>query len=161
MGDFSECIVDIHQTEWINGKSFAEAWATCQRGDWMLEWAKKMDLCDDRTFTLIKARCAELVSELIGNHVYKEALGACVRFANGEITSTELEAFAEKANKAEYSFGNGSAAAEQAAYAAAHNNDYYMYAGDVVRFAASTNPYHATHVIRACADICREVLPVA
>ena len=44
---------------WVGDKSLAEAWATCQRGDWML-WLAKRACVDIRPLTLAKAECAAL-----------------------------------------------------------------------------------------------------
>ena len=41
--------------EWAKGKTLTEAWSTCERGDWMLWYAAKINI--DRKL-LVKAACA-------------------------------------------------------------------------------------------------------
>lgn len=88
-------------------KSAKDAWMNCDRGDWMLWLAKRLDV-DDRKLTLAKARCAEQVRHLMKDKRSLDALDACVKYANGEITRKELDIYAA-----------ASAAAYAAAYAAA------------------------------------------
>lgn len=93
-------------------KSAKDAWMNCDRGDWMLWLAKRLDV-DDRKLTLAKARCAEQVRHLMKDKRSLDALDACVKYANGEITRKELDIYA---------------AASAAAYAYAYAAASYAYA---------------------------------
>jgi len=43
--------------EWVRlQKNYKEAWQNCDRGDWMLWLAKRLNV-DDRKFTMAKAMC--------------------------------------------------------------------------------------------------------
>lgn len=55
--------------KWCEGKSLQEYWQSCQRGDWMLFFARKMRFDkgwgDIKQLTLAKTHCAELVKHLV------------------------------------------------------------------------------------------------
>ena len=83
--------------KWVGDMDFATAWQTCERGDWMLWLMQKAKLCDMRTLTLAKARCAETVKRLMKDPRSLAALQAAFDFAEGRITEEELEAAAAAA----------------------------------------------------------------
>lgn len=49
---------------WAQNKTPREAWEQCERGDWLLWWAKREGV-DLQTLTLAKAKCAETVIHLM------------------------------------------------------------------------------------------------
>ena len=81
----------------------------------MLWIAKKLDV-DDRLLTLAKATCANQVRSLMTDQRSLDALDACFRYANGELTREELNTFTSAAYAAA---SDAADAADYAAYAAA------------------------------------------
>ena len=77
-------------------KSVAEAWKNCERGDWMLWIAKKLNV-DDRKLTMTKATCVKQVEHLLKDQRSKDALQACFDYATGRISREELNILAENA----------------------------------------------------------------
>lgn len=150
--------------EWCEGKTFKQAWDTCERGDWMLWLAhRKMDKagwCDLRNLTLAKARCAKLVIHLMKDKRSRKAVEVAERFGNGDATRKELDAASAAANAA---YAAASAAASAAAYAAASaaasaSADYDASAAAYAASAASAAK--RKEIIKQCADICRETIKV-
>ena len=145
--------------EWVKDqKSPEKAWQNCHRGDWMLWIAKKLDV-DDRLLTLAKATCANQVRSLMTDQRSLDALDACFRYANGELTREELNTFAYAAYDA------ASDAADAADYA-----DYAAYYAAAAAYAASADAAAAAaddaasataarkESLKKSADICREIL---
>ena len=110
--------------------TFAEAWAACPRGDWMLWLAQKAGV-NLRTLTLAKGLCAETAIRLMTDERSRNAVRVAITYGRGDATDEELSAAADAAD-----------AASAAAYAAAH--------------AAASAAYAANQ--QQTADICREVL---
>ena len=120
--------------EWIaNQKNYKEAWQNCERGDWMLWLACKLNV-DDKKLTMAKAMCAKQVEHLMQDQRSRDALQSCIDYANGKITRNQLNAAA-----ADAADSAADAAADYAAYAAAAD-------------AARVNS------LKKSADICREYL---
>ena len=118
--------------EWVAAqRNYKEAWQNCERGDWMLWLAKKLEV-DDRKLTLAKFKCANQVRHLMKDQRSIAALDAAERYGNGEISRDELDAAADAA----------------AAYAADAVDDagYAVYAAAI------------KESLKKSADICREIL---
>ena len=71
--------------------SLLEAWNTCERGDWMLWFAEKLD-CPLQLLTLAKGRCAETVIHLMRDERSRNAVKVAIDFGNGVATREELYA---------------------------------------------------------------------
>ena len=83
--------------EWMKSqKNATEAWNNCERGDWMLWIAKKLNV-DDRKLTMAKAMCAKQVEYLMKDQRSKDALQACIDYFNGLISREQLNAAAATA----------------------------------------------------------------
>jgi len=121
-------------------KSAILAWQNCERGDWMLWLAKKLDV-DDKALTMAKAMCAKQVEHLMTDQRSKDALQSCFDYVNGKITRAELDAAADAAYAA---YAADAAYAAYAAYAAANADAAYAAA----RISS----------LKKSADICREYL---
>ena len=149
------------------GSNYKKAWDECERGDWSLWLAKKLNI-DDKKLTMVKAMCAKQVEHLMKDQRSKDALQACFDYANGKITREELNAAAYAA----YAAADAAAAvydaaavayAAYAAYAAAAAAYTTHYAA-VYAAAAYTTAYAAVHAaakkdsLKKSADICREYL---
>jgi hypothetical protein len=122
--------------------SFEEAWNDCERGDWMLWIAKKLEV-DDRLLTKAKALCANTVRHLMKDIRSTAAIDAALRYANGEISRKELD---------EYS--------AYAAYDAAYDAAYAAYAAADAAYAAADADTLKSN-LHQTAGICREVLTEA
>jgi hypothetical protein len=154
-------------------KSAKDAWINCSRGDWML-WLAKRLCVDDRKLTLAKASCANQVRHLMKDQRSLDALDACYRYANGEISREELNTYAHAyaayaAAYAAYAAAAYAASAAYAAYAAAAYaasaayDAYDAYAADDA-YAAAYDAVAADAAdarkgsLKKSADICREIL---
>jgi hypothetical protein len=140
--------------EWVGTrKSPKDAWMNCERGDWMLWIAKRLDV-DDRILTLAKVKCVEQIRHLMKDQRSLDALDACYRYAKGEITREELN-LASAAADAAYASDAASAAAAYAAasYAYASAAASYAYASAAASAAAAR-----MKSLKKSADICREIL---
>ena len=123
--------------EWMKSqKNATEAWNNCERGDWMLWIAKKLNV-DDRKLTMAKAMCAKQVEYLMKDQRSKDALQACIDYFNGLISREQLNAAAATAYATAASYAADAAAA---------------YADDANAYATRTNS------LKQSADICREYL---
>ena len=85
-----------------NFLDFESAWDNCQRGDWMLWIAKRLDV-DLLILTTAKAVCANTVRHLMKDERSTKSIDIAILFGRGEATKEEL---------------NAAAAAAAAAYAA-------------------------------------------
>lgn len=131
--------------EWNAGRTLSQCWKDCERGDWMLWLMKRSNMCDLRTLTLAKARCAELAKPYMKDQRSLAALQSAFDFANGLITEDELRT-ASAAAYAAYA-----AAAAHAAHAA--SDAAYAAAAHAAAYAAKR-----IEILKQCSDICREVL---
>ena len=146
--------------EWVKDqKSPEKAWQNCHRGDWMLWIAKKLDV-DDRLLTLAKATCANQARHFMTDQRSLDALDACFRYANGELTREELNTFAYAAYAAA---SDAADAADYAAYAAYYAAAAAYAASDAAYAAAAADDAASATAARKeslkkSADICREIL---
>jgi len=127
--------------EWVaTQKNYKEAWQNCERGDWMLWLAKRLDV-DDRKLTLAKFKCANQVRHLMKDSRSIAALDAAERYGNGEINRDELNTATAAAYAAAAAYADAAAYAAYAAYADA------AYAADARK-----------ESLKRSADFCREIL---
>jgi len=70
---------------WAQQLTDGQAWETCERGDWLLWWAKREN-CDLRQLTLAKARCAKLVIHLMKDERSRKAVEVSEQFGLGNAT---------------------------------------------------------------------------
>jgi len=141
--------------EWVaTQKNYKEAWQNCERGDWMLWLAKRLDV-DDRKLTLAKFKCANQVRHLMKDSRSIAALDAAERYGNGEINRDELNT-ATAAAYAAYAAAAAAAYADAAAYAA------YADAAAYAAYAAYADAAYAADArkesLKRSADFCREIL---
>lgn len=84
---FQDYLLSINACEearaWNADRDLQTCWQECERGDWMLWLMKKANLCDLRTLTLAKAKCAELAKPYMKDERSLAALRAAFDFANG------------------------------------------------------------------------------
>ena len=128
-------------------KSTKSAWKNCERGDWMLWLAKKLNV-NDRKLTLAKARCADQVRHLMKDQRSIDTLDACYKYARGEISRKELNVYSDNA----YAAYTASSATTAATYAA--------YAAFAAAYTAVDTAYDSVRILslKKPAEICREIL---
>ena len=142
-------------------KNYKTAWQNCERGDWMLWLANRLNV-DDRKFTMAKAMCAKQVEHLMKDQRSKDALQACFDYGNGKISRDELNVYAAAADDAADAY-TAYDAADADAYAYAAYDAYtaaYVYAADAAAMTATADAFYAAYAdsLRKSADICREYL---
>ena len=155
-------------------KNYKEAWQNCERGDWMLWLAKKLNV-DDRKLTMAKAMCAKQVEHLMKDQRSKDAIQACIDCFNGLISKERFNAAAyAAAYAADDVMASTAYAATAAAHAAAAGDGAYdaAVAGAAAAIAADAAYIAAVDVgvtdtdadaarlnsLKRSADICREYL---
>ena len=79
--------------------SLIEAWNTCERGDWMLWFAQKLN-CPLQLLTLAKGKSAETVIHLMKDERSRKAVKVAIDFGNGVATREELYDAADAADAA-------------------------------------------------------------
>ena len=132
--------------EWMRTqKNDTEAWNNCERGDWMLWIAKKLN-ADDRKLTMAKAMCTKQVEHLMEDQRSKDAIQACIYYFNGLTTREQLNAAADAAA---YAAADADAYAADAAYAAAYTAAAYAARAARAAYAAADAAYAATAAARA------------
>jgi hypothetical protein len=124
--------------------SFEAFWNECERGDWMLWIAHKLDI-DRRTLIRAKALCANTVRHLMKDKRSTDAIDAALLYADGKITEKELDAAAARAAAAR------AAAAADVAHAHAHAHADVAYAHADVAYADAYAAYAAARAAAAAA----------
>ena len=97
MKTFKDILIKLKACEsgrdWVGDKTVEEFVKDCQRGDWMLWLAKKLDV-GIKPLTLTKGYCAKTVEHLMKDERSKKAVQAAIDFGKGKITKEELDAAA-------------------------------------------------------------------
>ena len=183
MKTFKERLVEMNAcpaaVEWVGERTLKQAWAECERGDWMLWFAAKMDV-DIRTLTKAKVSTARLVQHLMEDERSLKALDVAESFAEGRATRQELDAAVAAADAAAAAYAAAavaaadaaaadSAAAAVAAYAAAIDAAYAAaaYAAAAAADAAdadaadadAADAYAKKELLKKSAEICRDIIP--
>jgi hypothetical protein len=170
---------------WATGKSWEEAYSTCNRGDWPLWLFQRTNPEDIQLLTLAKGHCANTVRHLMKDERSLKAVDAAIAFGEGKISREELDAAcgaagraswdaADGAARAAYYASNGAARAVTAA-AAAYSAAYAAGAAGAAAWAASADAAAASAIVydaavaycstykenqKLTADICRKYLPI-
>ena len=149
--NFQELLIELNACEsareWAEGKTWAEAYNTCYRGDWLLWLFARTNPDDLQRLTLAKGHCANTVRHLMKDERSIKAVDIAIAFGEGRATIEELKvAYAAAADAAAYA-----AAYAAAAYAAA----YAAYAADESAWWAAKKENQ-----QLTADICRKYLPI-
>jgi regulator of protease activity HflC (stomatin/prohibitin superfamily) len=156
-----------------NGYEFAskypillDAWNNCERGDWMLWLAKKLDV-DIQVLTLAKAHCANTIRHLMKDERSRNAVDIAIKFGEGIVTIEELNAsaaaaYAAYAASAAYASASADAYAASAAAAAADAASAVADAAAAASAAASAYAAYASRIKnrKETADICRKYLTI-
>jgi len=132
--------------KWLADQTAEDAWATCQRSDWML-WIASRCGVDLQTITLTKVRCARLVQHLMTDQRSLDALDVAEQFALGNATRKQLAVAATDAANATVAADTYAAtyAATDAAYSAAFHAAYAaeLAANALAHFAATDQAAYA------------------
>jgi hypothetical protein len=137
---WTERLADLHACReartWANDyASLAEAWAACERGDWMLWLSGRVSGAPESEARKLLVLCACACARTALRHTTDARVVACIetaeRWARGEASLDDVRA------------------ARRNAYAAA----YAAYAADAAAAAARQS------ALKACADIVREHYP--
>ena len=155
--------------EWAGEKTVDEAWETCDRGDWMLWFYKKMYPDNLKELTLAKGHCANTVRHLMKDQRSIDVVDAAIAFGEGKITKEELLKYAYSAYVAAVAADAADAAAYDAAYAASVASYAACFAATTATAAASVAASVASVAAVAAAekqnkketaDICRKYLTI-
>ena len=110
--------------QWAKGKSFADVWNTCERGDWLLWLCARMIGKDGwptyKTIVLAACNCAELALKHVkpGENRPRIAIETARKWTKGDATIEEVRTAADAADAAADAADAAAAAAAYAAYAA-------------------------------------------
>jgi len=152
--------------EWVkknNLNTIEEIVAQCERGDWLLWLARKLNV-DLRTITLAKSLCAKTVVHLMKDKRSVKAVEVAERFGKGLAEKEELAAaaYAAAAADAAAAYADAYAAAADAAAAAAYAAAHADAAAYAAAYAAAAAVAYADadkkQNQKQTADICRDVL---
>ena len=93
MKTFKELLITLKACNeakiWANDMSIEEAIASCQRGDWLLWLAKKVDI-PLQALILAKGHCAKTVYHLMKDDRSKKAVDVAIGFGEGINSEEEL-----------------------------------------------------------------------
>jgi hypothetical protein len=87
--------------EWAGDRTIEEIVKDCDRGDWLLWLAKKIDI-ELQPLTLAKGHCANTVRHLMKNETSIKAVDMAIAFGEGRATMEELNNAANAAADAAY-----------------------------------------------------------
>jgi len=156
---FKQQLIDMNACHeavvWVGRKSLKTAWSKCERGDWMLWLAGKLDI-DRKLLVLAACDCAEPALKLIpeGEDRPRQAIQTARDWCNGLASLEDVRNAANAANAAANAADVAAyAAADVAAYAAnaanaadaAYAAAYAAYAG----YAAAGASADASDLVRA------------
>ncbi len=157
MKTFKQLLIELgackEAREWAQDMPIEEVVQSCQRGDWLLWIAQKVDI-DKRKLTLAKAHCANTVRHLMKDERSTNAIDVAIMYGNGGADDEQLKAAADAAD----------AAAAAAFYADAADAFYDAAAAFYAAAAADTAAFYAaaaaarTKNRQQTADICREYI---
>jgi len=79
--------------DWVGDRTFEQAWKECNRGDWMLWYAAKANICDHKIVVGLACDCAERALKYIpdGETRPAEAIRITRLWIKGEATIEEVE----------------------------------------------------------------------
>ncbi len=149
---------------WVGARDVADCWPICERGDWMIWLAKRVDV-DERVVTLAKCGCARLALPYARGDAARIAIETAEAWTRGEATIEQLRraaAVAHDASTAE-SYASeaayGAADAAYSAYSAASVASAAACAADAAFYAdASDTTKPKTKTLAECADIVRKYI---
>ena len=144
--------------EWAKDKTIEEAWSTCERGDWMLWYAAKINI-DRKLLVRAACACARLTLKSVpeGEDRPRIAIETAEAWTEGKASLEDVRTATYAANAADTAADAAADAAAHAAFAAAYVAADAAYAAAHAAHAAYA-AYAAT--LRACAEIARSIIPL-
>jgi hypothetical protein len=127
---------------WAAGRTAQQAWAECERPDWLLWWARAAKV-DRRLLVRAACACARTVLQYApaGEQRPLRAIETAEAWCDGNATIEQVRSAADAASAAAYATAAASAAyaayATDAASAAAYAADAAAYAADAAAYAAA------------------------
>ena len=155
--------------EWAKGKSLAEVWKTCHRGDWMLWLAARYGDVPLKTIVAIACDCAEPALAFTTDPRPAATIAVVRLWLKDEATIEEVRAAADAANAAYVAADAAYAAGRAAAYAACAAANAAANAAADAAYAAAYAAYAGARAARAAAeaasllfsaDICRKYIEI-
>ena len=167
--------------DWADGKSLAQVWDECERGDWMLWLAAHMIGSEGwpsrKEVVLAACACAETALQYIlpGEDRPRNAIETARRWVRGEATMDEVRSAASDAYAA---YAAASAASSSAFYAAASayavfsaaasayavfsaaSDAYAAYAAAAYAYASDVWWQSRSKALNECAEIVRRMLKI-
>lgn len=137
--------------QFAEGKTVAEFWATCERGDWMMWLLQNSKLCDRRTLTAIKAAQVEPIRHLLTDAASIAALDGAHAFGRGEISEQALNRLANDAYEV-YETASWNSNPDNDAYVAAYASHAAYYVVALYTGAAGGASYAAHAASHAAKD---------
>jgi len=115
--------------DWYDGRDSEQAWAECERGDWMLWVAGKLNV-DRKVLVAAACECAELALVHVpdGEDRPRQAIETARAWVSGNATLEQVRKAADAARAAAYADAARAAAYADAARAAASAADAAAYA---------------------------------
>ncbi len=170
--EFSKLLVSLSACKeasvWAEGKSLAEVWSTCHRGDWMLWLIARYGDVSHKALVAIACDCAEPTLSFIPSveHRPAECLATVRRWLKDETTIEEVK----KAAQAAWAAAAWAAAAAQAAWAA-QAAAWAAWAAQAAAWAAQEAAWAAQAAAKAAwaaqadslkfsADVCRKYVTI-
>jgi len=133
---------------WYNDKDSKEAWASCERGEWLLWIAAELSV-DRKLIVLAACDCAEQSLYLIPEEERpKMAIETARAWTRGEVSLGELETAYVAAN----AVANAAAAVANAAAAAAYSAASAASADDAAAYSAAAAAAYSAASAAASAD---------
>jgi hypothetical protein len=164
---FAQELVELYACReakaWVGDKTQSEAWATCQRGDWMLWLAGKKNF-DRKLLVQAACDCAELADQYLNDATRepaRNALAVARAWCRDEATIEEVQQTVRAADAA-VAAGAAAGATVNAARAvnaaawAAHAADAAAYAATYTAVAAGAAADAQQQTLAQCADIVRK-----
>ena len=90
----------IEAREWAGGKSLAEVWRTCHRGDWMLWLLGRYGDVLHKVIVAVSCDCAEPTLVFTSDPRPAETIAVVRRWLKDEATIEEMQAAGEAAGEA-------------------------------------------------------------
>lgn len=165
MKTFKDLLTELDACEeaviWARGKTVEQAVQTCDRGDWLLWLARRVDI-GIKPLTLAKGHCANTVRHLMKDERSIKAVDTAIAFGEGKATREELSAAADDADAVYIDDADAAYHADAAFYAVYHSDFDARYARaaavDAATAAATAEADAEAKNQMETADICRKYI---
>jgi hypothetical protein len=132
----------IEARKWAKGKSLAEVWSTCHRGDWMLWLLGRYGDFPHKVIVAISCDCAEPALVFTGDPRPAECIAVVRRWLKDEATISDVRAAAYAAGASTYAAGASTYAAYAAGASGAAYAESLQFSADISRKYISVEDNH-------------------